>query len=213
MPPWVLPRHRTTTGRLATVRIVLDDLSLREIPADKSAGNAARASMAARYRLAVSTLLTRAFTEDEARGVASWSYPAPFDVYNVDPENWRLFLDRTREGEGYYPAVGDNGAVVAFCVFGAEARVRGQAEPRVGTLDVGAGVRPDSTSQGVATGLLGQAIGLSQALFDPRVLRTAVAGFNERSLALCRRAGFRPVRTFPGPGGRPFQELTLTLGR
>ena len=156
------------------------------------------------------TLLTRAFTEDEARAVAGWSYPAPLDLYDVDPDNWRLFLDRTTDGEGYYPALDDSGAVVAFCVLGAEARVRGQ-EPRAGVLDVGGGVRPDLTSRRLGTALLGQAIDLGLAVFDPRVLRTVVAEFNERSLALCRRAGFRPVGTFPGPGGRAFQELTLSV--
>ncbi|MDP9461965.1 MAG: hypothetical protein M3Q22_17480 [Actinomycetota bacterium] len=87
------------------------------------------------------TLLTRPFLKDEARAAASWSYPAPFDVYNVDPGNWHLFLRRTPDGEGYYPAVDEDGAVVAFCVFGAEARVRGQ-EPQAETLDLGVGVRP-----------------------------------------------------------------------
>ena len=34
---------------------------------------------------------------------------------------------------------------------------------------------------------------------------------NERSLALCRSAGFQPVRDFEGPGGRTFRELVLPL--
>ena len=75
------------------------------------------------------TLLTRAFTEDEARAVAGWSYPAPLDLYNVDPDNWRLFLDRTTDGEGYYPALDDSGAVVAFC--SASRRGRGSSGARI----------------------------------------------------------------------------------
>ena len=60
-------------------------------------------------------LLTRPFTEDEARAVAGWSYPAPFDMYDVGPDNWRLFLQRTPDGEGYYPALDRRGSLVAFC--------------------------------------------------------------------------------------------------
>lgn len=47
------------------------------------------------------------------------------------------------------PAVDTHGVVVGFAVFGSEARVRGQHVVE-GTLDVGAGVRPEVTSRGVA---------------------------------------------------------------
>ncbi|WP_328291591.1 GNAT family N-acetyltransferase [Kineococcus sp. NBC_00420] len=155
------------------------------------------------------TLLTRPFTHDEARSVAAWAYPPPFDLYDVDPANTNLFTDRDPDGGGYYPAT-DDGAVVAFCVFGPEARVRGQ-QPQDGVLDVGLGVHPNLTSRGLASGLFEQVAALAWDLFHPRQLRTAVATFNDRSLALCRKAGFTPVRDFTGPGDRPFRELTCDL--
>ena len=156
-------------------------------------------------------LLARPLTGDEAREVAAWRYPAPYDLYDTGPDGAALLTARTPEGEGYYPGVDASGAVVAFCVFGAEARVAGQ-EPVPGTLDVGAGVRPDLTGTGVGTALLPQALALGRSLFAPSVVRTAVAVFNERSLALCRRAGLEPVRDLVGPSGRPFRELALVLG-
>lgn len=159
----------------------------------------------------VVTLLTRMFTESEAREAASWQYPPPFDFYNDDPDDSAHFLARTAHGEGYYPAVDERGAIVAFCVLGREARVPGQTVLD-GTLDIGAGVRPDRTSRGVGTALLGQVIELARTSHAPAMLRTAVASFNDRSLALCRRAGFRAVRTFAGPGGVEFQELTRSCG-
>lgn len=57
------------------------------------------------------TLLTRSFSAAEARAVAQWSYPPPFDVYNVDPDDPQLFLRRSPDGEGYYPAVDDSGVL------------------------------------------------------------------------------------------------------
>jgi ribosomal-protein-alanine N-acetyltransferase len=132
-------------------------------------------------------------------------------LYNVDPDALELFRRRHADGEGYYPAVDENdGTVAAFAVYGAEARVSGQAPVR-GTLDVGIGVRPDLTSQGLGSALIDQVTAVAQRLFGPRILRTAVATFNERSLALCRKAGFQPVRNFAGPGGRSFRELVVTL--
>lgn len=158
----------------------------------------------------VPTLLTRPFTHDEAHSVAAWAYPPPFDLYDVDPTNTSLFTNRDPDGSGYYPAAEDDGMVVAFCVFGPEARVRGQ-QPQDGVLDVGLGVRPDLTSRGLASGLFEQVAALAWDVFHPHQLRTAVATFNDRSLALCRKAGFIPVRDFTGPGDRRFRELTCAL--
>jgi len=158
----------------------------------------------------VPTLLIRPFTEDEARSVAAWTYPAPYDLYDVDPDDTDLFTHRDADGSGYYPALDDTGAVVAFCVVGPEARVRGQ-QPQDGVLDVGIGVHPDHTSRGLACELLEQIAVLARDLFQPHQLRTAVATFNQRSLALCRKAGFTPVRDFVGPGDRLFRELICPL--
>ena len=158
----------------------------------------------------VVTLLQRPFSEEEASSVASWSYPPPFDLYNLPPEEHQLLLARSADGEGYYPGLGQDGTVVAFAVFGAEARVRGQDAVN-GTLDLGLGVRPDLTSQGLGSDLLGQAVTLGRALFSPQIIRAAVAKFNIRSLNLCRKYEFRSVRDFTGPDERSFAEVLLPL--
>jgi L-amino acid N-acyltransferase YncA len=156
------------------------------------------------------TLLRRPFTAEEAAEVAGWAYPPPHDLYDSDPANPALFTTRKPDGGGYYPAVDDDGALLAFAVVGAEARVRGQ-EPVDGVVDIGLGVRPDVTSRGLGTRLVAQAVALARDLGARTGVRAAVAVFNDRSLALCRSAGFRPVRDFPGPGDRPFRELVLPL--
>ncbi len=153
-------------------------------------------------------LLRRPFTSGEAQEVAAWAYPPPYDLY--DSSDPHLFLARGEDGAGYYPAVDDDGQLVAFAVVGVEARVRGQ-QPAGGVVDVGIGVRPDTTGIGVGTALVGQVVDLARELGASSAVRAAVAVFNERSLALCRSAGFRPVRDFEGPGGRTFRELVLPL--
>ncbi len=156
------------------------------------------------------TLLRRPFSEDEARLVAGWAYPSPFDLYDSDRDNAEPFLARGADGDGYYPAVDEHGCLVAFAVVGVEARVRGQ-EPVEGVVDIGMGVRPDVTSTGLGTALVRQVVELARDIGATTAVRAAVATFNERSLALCRSAGFRPVRDFDGPGGRTFRELVLPL--
>src|SRR5688572_31528930 len=65
---------------------------------------------------AVLTLLRRSFTAEEARQVAAWAYPQPFHLYDSAPDNPDLFIARDADGSGYYPAVDDDGRLVAFAV-------------------------------------------------------------------------------------------------
>ena len=158
-------------------------------------------------------LQDRLLTEAEARGIASWAYEPPFDVYDLTGYGGavRLLTARGADGSGYYPL--QQGAdVVGFACFGPEGRVPGQ-EPEAGTLDVGLGLDPAPVGQGLGTALLPELVRFAVERFGARRLRAAVAAFNERSLRLCATAGFRAVREFTGPGGRRFVELVIDLPR
>lgn len=154
----------------------------------------------------------RMFTPQEARWVVSWAYEPPFDFYDLSGEGAvALFQARDEFGHGYYP-LQEGPDVVGFVCFGAEARVRGQvAVP--GTCDIGAGLRPDRLSQGLATRLLPKVVAFAAERFTPQRLRVGVAAFNERSLRLCTSAGFRRMREFDGPGDQTFVELVLDVDR
>ena len=155
-------------------------------------------------------LRIRDFAADEAAQVSRWRYPAPFDIYDGDPEGSATLLSRSDDGFGYYAVVDDDGGdVVGFCCYGPEARVTGQ-DAEAGTLDVGGGVHPDLVSQGVATQVFPAVLQFGIERWRPVRFRTAVASFNERSRRLCIRAGFVVVRTFDGPG-RSFDELVRAV--
>ena len=141
--------------------------------------------------------------------MASWAYPPPFEVY--DSHDPAVFLTGGPDDEGCYPAVDDAGRLVAVAVVAAEARVRAQ-QPAEGVVDIGLGVRPDATNRGLGSALFPQVLALARELPGARTARVAVALFNERSLALCRAAGFEDARELTGPGGRPFREMVLSLG-
>jgi RimJ/RimL family protein N-acetyltransferase len=147
-------------------------------------------------------ILQRGFTPEEAALVATWVYEPPFDLY--DSADADAFLQPD------YRPVYDGDELVGFVCFGDEARVVGQVAQQ-GTLDVGAGLRPDRLSRGIGTSLLPEVVAHARARPGVRRLRAAVAAFNERSQQLCLSAGFRQVRRFPGPQGREFVELVLDL--
>ena len=158
--------------------------------------------------MTVTDLIISRFTPAEARMVASWSYPPPYDVYSSADSLFDELLVDEGDGLGYFvlTVVGMN-SPLGFCCYGPEARVINQPAPEPDTLDIGGGVAPDSVSEGYASRHLPAVIEHGRELHRPRWLRVAVAAFNERSLSLCRSAGFVERTSFEGPGGRTFLEL------
>jgi [ribosomal protein S18]-alanine N-acetyltransferase len=147
-------------------------------------------------------------TPEEARAVVAWRYEPPYDFYDFSGEDpVAVLTTRDQRGHGYYPVLaGDD--VVGYVCFGPEGRVPGQADVP-GTLDVGMGLAPDRLSRRLATALLPEIVRFARERFGATRLRAAIAAFNDRSLRLCTSAGFRRVREFDGPDGRPFVELVL----
>ena len=153
----------------------------------------------------------RPLTHADAVQIATWRYPPPFDLYDSS-DDAAGYDAPDAAGNGFWVLDAEDGSgVVAFVCLGPEGRVPGQ-EDEPGTLDVGMGIRPDVTSQGIATALVPALLDAVAAGLRPSRLRTAVAAFNERSLRLCRSAGLVERRRFDGPDGRPFVELVADVG-
>jgi ribosomal-protein-alanine N-acetyltransferase len=147
------------------------------------------------------------FSPDTAKALTTWRYPAPFDLYDSDPDDVDLYLRSEESGAGYWSVLNERRELIGFCCFGAEATVRGQ-DAIEGTVDVGGGVRPDVVSLGIASRFMPAVLGFGRRQFQPKRFRTTVASFNERSIRLCTSAGFIVTREFDGPD-RLFTELIL----
>jgi ribosomal-protein-alanine N-acetyltransferase len=158
-------------------------------------------------------LWIRRFRADEAAEACRWTYDAPFGRYDGDPAMVAIMLLAPEDGSGYYALAEPeaDGAVVGFCCYGAEARIPSQTE-EAETVDIGGGLRPDRLSQGLATAMLPSICTLALARWAPKRLRVVVASFNERSLRLCRSAGFVDSRNLRGPGDTDFIELVHFAG-
>jgi len=154
----------------------------------------------------------RPFTDVEAANSALWVYEPPFDPYNSDPSNPELFLRIDDDGFGYYALTDAADEVVGFCCYGVEARVSPQM-PEDGTIDLGGGVRPDRLSEGIGTATLPAVMAFARGRWQPQRFRVAVATFNDRSIGLCRTAGFEVARSFSSRDDRDFLELVRQADR
>jgi RimJ/RimL family protein N-acetyltransferase len=137
-------------------------------------------------------LVVRPLTAAVAEQIATWRYDGQWRTYDSRPEDGLL------RAEAGYQAVADpaTGALVGYVCTGAEARVPGLAE-KAGVVDVGAGMRPDLVGSRVGSEFGAAVLGhiAVHAGTGDFLLRAVVLDWNERSLRLCARLGFRRVGT------------------
>lgn len=165
--------------------------------------------------------MVRPFTRPEAEAASQWRYDDELAAYSGEPSDVALFLERPRDGTGYYVIAthragvepGEAGVdMVGFCCFGIEAMVAGQRPPRGHMVDVGISIRPDLLSRGLGTATLPVVLDFAVDHLGATAFRAAIATFNERSMRLFRRYGFRTERILPSRGDIRFIELVCHVG-
>ena len=95
----------------------------------------------------------------------------------------------------YYALLAAGGELVAYCCFGADARVPG-GDYGADALDVGLGVRPDLIGKGQGGAYVQAVLDCARRTWSPPVFRVTIAEFNERARRVWKKAGFRRVQRF-----------------
>ena len=137
-------------------------------------------------------------TEDDARAIRAWRYPAPYDAYNMgDPAEAILELLDTRSP--FFAGRDERDDLIGYVCFGSAASVGDVGEPRLfdadGALCFGLGMRPDLTGQGKGAGLAFVRAGLEYARerYAPPAFRLYALDWNERAIRVYERADFQRV--------------------
>ncbi|MFI5104614.1 MAG: GNAT family N-acetyltransferase [Terriglobales bacterium] len=151
----------------------------------------------------------RPFLEQDALTAASWRHPEPYSGYDLDPWEPEVLTSLLRPDYSYHAILRGEEMVGYFCV-GADARVPGWAYDDT-ALDFGMGLRPDLTGQGKGAEYLQEVIAFIAQKWPQRAWRVTVAGWNQRAIRVCLRAGFRTAATFSST--RPEQGEYLVLVR
>lgn len=140
-------------------------------------------------------LLLRVTSEDDARQIVTWGYPALADASRL--------LDRER---AYYTVTNPAGEVVGCCCFGPEARMPGGDYSGPG-LDLAAWLRPDLTGFGRGAHFVVTILTFARGLFGRLVFRATVGAAEKRTLRACGRAGFLRLAAFTAEDGQDYLQL------
>ena len=148
------------------------------------------------------TLTIRPMTQADAVAIAAWRYPGEYVFYNADADPADLDELLHRRGDQRFAAVMPSGELVGHY----------QLKPADDSVELGLGLRPDLTGQGLGGDFVAGGIELVRRRHGAVRITLAVAAFNERAIRVYERAGF--VETGRGPhetGGATWEFVTMAL--
>ena len=139
--------------------------------------------MAARSSFTFSQL-----SQEEAQALAEWHYPEPYSFYDwtADADDLRELLDPALRGEAYWAVRDDEEELVGYFSL----------KPNGAAVEIGLGLRPDLTGQGLGADFLAAGLEFARERFSPERFTLAVATFNERAIKVYERAGFTRDRVY-----------------
>lgn len=132
----------------------------------------------------------------DAQAILAWHYQPPYDFYN--PASSAIATEiktLLNPDNAYYTVTNEQNDLVAFLCFGQDAQVPG-GDYRIDALDVGVGLRPDLTGQGLGLPLITAGLEVAKSIYSPSAFRVTVATFNQRALRVWYKAGFQPIQVF-----------------
>ena len=144
-------------------------------------------------------------SQDSADQIAAWTYPAPYDFYDMvaDEEDLSELLSQSSRENTYFEVI-RNGALFGFATF----------FPKKDHLEIGLGMKPDQTGQGLGVNFYQAIEDFARKNFDCQVLQLSVASFNQRALALYQKVGYKKVEAYQqatNGGEYPFVKLQKKL--
>ncbi|MCA1010983.1 GNAT family N-acetyltransferase [Halobacillus halophilus] len=129
--------------------------------------------------------------QKEAEEIARWKYNGIYSFYDItaDEEDYQEFINEETRGKH------------AFSVYEGEQLIGFYSIIPEGseTVDLGLGLRPDMTGQGIGGPFLQKALEYAQIHYGARSFTLSVATFNERAIRVYEKAGFKVVQTFIQP--------------
>lgn len=147
-------------------------------------------------------------TIEDARQVVQWKYAPPYDVYTIisdDMEGEAQYY--VEPANGYYSLV-QGGMLIGFACYGAEGQVP-DGDYSADMLDVGIGIRPDLTGQGMGNHYAEAVFNFARVELKAIALRTTIAEFNKRSQRVVEKVGFQRMKVFAKKDSDKYYEIWI----
>ena len=127
----------------------------------------------------------------EAEIIANWKYSGIYSFYDMtaDEEDYQEFINEETRGEHAF-SVYERGKLIGFYSL---------TSVESETVDLGLGLRPDMTGQGIGGSFLQKALDYAELHYGARSFTLSVATFNERAIRVYKNAGFKVIHTFMQP--------------
>lgn len=129
-----------------------------------------------------------------------WKYDGGYAFYDMtaDPEDYEEILSPEKRGERYFSVFSGSALAGFFCL-----------EQEDGVIELGLGLRPDLTGQGLGQAFLRQILWFLEARYPFETICLRVASFNQRAIKVYERAGFVKTGTAQVPTNGGVYDFTL----
>lgn len=140
----------------------------------------------------------------DARKICRWRYDPSLSLYNLYPSDMAMLL----APELAYHSLRRAWRLAGFACFGDDAQVTGGDYDEDG-LDLGFGMNPALVGKGLGLSFVRAIMDHAVATWRPPMLRLTVATFNQRAIAVYRRAGFEAGQCFTGMTRRGIYDFVV----
>ena len=144
----------------------------------------------------------------DVAAIAGWRYAEQYAFYDM---NFAVLLG-VAAVQGVLRPIGLTVYYVVHMETGDREQLAGVFSfmPRGRMLEIGLGLRPDLTGQGLGLAFVNAGLDYARAHFAPRRFQLVVAAFNTRAIRVYERAGFAAVRSFTDyHRGRPYEAILM----
>ena len=140
-------------------------------------------------------LTLKTLTDKDAREVISWRYNGDYSIYNLVADDIDEEVQYMRDPENHFFAIYEDDNLIGHAVFHGEGRVPG-GDYSADALDVGAGMRPDTTGQGKGADVIAKILEFGRERYKPKAFRASIASWNLRAQKATTKNGFVEVSRF-----------------
>ena len=142
--------------------------------------------------------------EQDAHAIATWQYQEPYTFYDADqdPDDLADLLNPQSWQETYHSVLDEHNELIGFFTFKLDE----------GIIEIGLGLRPDLTGQGIGLEFVQAGLACAKNTFSLTAFRLKVATFNQRAIRVYEKAGFHPVCVFMhATNGGQYECLEMTM--